>query len=95
MRALHVSYAKNNPKRRTFPELVPTPAEREATHRAALELVALIDKNLSRGICHYRDRTGRLLTTLDEVIHAVLNNDLMSLGQAEVEHVWRPKELAA
>ena len=95
MRVIHASYAKTSTKRRTFPELVPTPAEREATHCAALELVALIDKNLSRGICHYRDKTGRLLTTLDEVVHAILNNDLMSLGQAEVEHAWRPKELAA
>jgi len=97
MRPLHAAFTKNSTKRRAFPELVPTPAEREVTYRAALELVALIDQNLSRGICHYRDRAGRLLTTLDEVVHAMLNNDLMSLEQAyEQEHSWaRPKELAA
>lgn len=64
--------------RRVCPSLVRTPAmvEREARYYAALKLVAQIDDDLARGIRHYRDRAGRLLTTLDEVTRAILSDDL-------------------
>jgi hypothetical protein len=82
---------------RKYPELVvaPTPAEREATYYAALELVAHIDEALTRGTRHYRNRAGELLTTLDEVVGAILSNNLL-LPEAEAEMMWMaPQELAA
>lgn len=50
--------------------------EREATYQASLKLVAIIDHDLTRGIRHYRNKGGVLLTTLDEVVRAILANDL-------------------
>ncbi len=79
-----------------YPELVKTSkvAEQETTYNAALELVARIDEDLTRGIRHYRTEAGVLLTTLDEVIHAILDDNL--LVPAEQENVWAaPQELAA
>jgi hypothetical protein len=55
----------------------PTASDREATYQAALKLVARIDEDLTRGIRHYRSKAGLLLTTLDEVIRAILNDDLL------------------
>jgi hypothetical protein len=82
-------------KRRIFPELVPTPAEREAAYYAALELVAVIDENLRRDIFHYRNNEGKLLTSLDEVVHAIMMDDLL-LPQQKQERVWvQPQRLAA
>lgn len=52
-------------------------AEREATYQAALELLATIDADLTRGVRHYRTKAGELLTTLDEVVRAILGNDLL------------------
>lgn len=52
------------------------PEGQEAAYSAALKLVARIDAEVTQGIRHYRDRTGRLLTRLDEVIRAILANDL-------------------
>ncbi|GEM_PF-3297110 len=75
-------------------ELVPTPAEQEATYYAALELVKLIDENLKRKVRHYRNNAGELLTTLDEVICAILNDDLL-LTTEKTEAYWMPQELAA
>jgi hypothetical protein len=67
-----------------YPELVkaPTAAEREATYAAALTLVARIDDDLTRGVRHYRSKGGVLLRTLDEVVRAILDNDLMVEGSA-------------
>lgn len=48
----------------------------EAAYSAALKLVRRIDEELARGLRHYRNRAGRLLTRLDEVIRAILANDL-------------------
>lgn len=42
-----------------------------------LELVARIDEDLTRGVRHYRNKAGRLLTKLDEVVNAILNDDLL------------------
>ena len=57
---------------------------------------ARIDEDLTRGIRHYRNKAGDLLTTLDEVIHAILANDLMMPETKERELIWTtPRELAA
>ncbi|MDM8519294.1 hypothetical protein QUF64_04550 [Anaerolineales bacterium HSG6] len=87
---------KSKKKRRIYPELVPTPAERETTYYAALELVAIIDENLRRGVFHYRNRAGRLLSTLDEVINAILTDNLQLPAPKQEESVWvAPQERAA
>jgi len=84
---------------RTYPELVVSyPVdEREATYQAALKLVARIDEDLTKGIRHYRTKGGKLLTTLDEVVHAILDNDLMQQEEAkDIRQIWLPpQELAA
>jgi len=70
--------------------------EQEETYHAALKLVARIDDDLTRGIRHYRNKAGSLLTTLDEVIRAILDNDLLLEEQEDMESVWfTPQELAA
>jgi hypothetical protein len=52
-------------------------AEAEATYRAALELVRTIEHNLTYGLRHYRNKAGCLLLHLDEVIDAILRDDLL------------------
>ena len=81
---------------RTRPELVVSRAnEKDATYNAALKLVAQIDEDLTKGIRHYRTKNGQLLTTLDQVINAILaDNLLLPQAQAEAEEVWM-QELAA
>lgn len=59
---------------RTYPKRI---TDQEATYRAALELVARIDEDLTRGVRHYRTKAGLLLTTLDETIRAILDDKLM------------------
>ena len=84
---------------RVYPELVKSSkmTEQEATYYAALELVAQIDENLTRGVRHYRDKAGVLLTTLDEVIRAILDDNLLLPDEEkETELMWvTPQELAA
>jgi hypothetical protein len=50
--------------------------ESAARYTLALQLVQQIDRHLQNGTCHYRDTQGRLLTTLDEVVNAILSNTL-------------------
>lgn len=70
--------------------------EQEATYFAALELVARIDEDLTRGIRHYRTKAGVLLTTLDEVVRAILDDNLLLSEEQEAGIVWvTPQELAA
>jgi hypothetical protein len=52
------------------------PDDADARYVAALKLVEAIDYNLRNGTQHYYDTRGRLLSTLDEVIHAVLTDNL-------------------
>jgi hypothetical protein len=52
----------------------------DARYAEALKLVQAIDDNLRNGTHHYYDTQGRLLRTLDEVIHAVLS-DSLALGK--------------
>ncbi len=58
----------------------PSPSEgeggREERYEAALKLVARIDEELTRGVRHYRTKAGALLGTLDEVIRAILEDQL-------------------
>jgi len=81
---------------RTRPELVVSRAgEKEASYNAALNLVAQIDEDLTRGTRHYRTKNGELLTTLDQVVNAILaDNLLLPQVQEETEAVWM-RELAA
>lgn len=62
------------PTTRTHPKRI---TDQEATYRAALKLVTRIDKDLTRGTGHYYTKSGRLLVKLDEVIRAILRDDLM------------------
>ena len=68
--------------------------EQEATYHAALELVARIDEDLTRGVRHYRTKAGVLLTTLDEVIRAILDDNLL-MSEDQSDMIWTPQELAA
>lgn len=52
-------------------------AEQEATYYAALELVAQIDYDCVFGVRHWRNKAGVLLNTLDAVVRAILDDDLM------------------
>jgi hypothetical protein len=83
---------------RVYPELVKTTkvTEQEAAYHAALELVARIDEDLVRGIRHYRTKAGLLLTTLDEVVRAILEDNLLLTEEQENGRRWvTPQELAA
>ncbi|GAB4461999.1 MAG: hypothetical protein Kow0031_40820 [Anaerolineae bacterium] len=85
----------NKNGRRPRPELVkPIQTDQEAAYYAALELVARIDDELTRGVRHYRTTSGQLLNTLDEVIHAILTDTLELPEIQQVEPVWR-REMAA
>jgi hypothetical protein len=90
MSQLHIV---NSNGRRPRPELVKRNDE-EAAYHAALELVAQIDEDLTRGVRHYRTRSGVLLNTLDEVIHAILADNLLVPEAQQEEPIWR-QELAA
>lgn len=56
--------------------LLPVPGQKDATYKTALELVARIDENLTTDRRHYWTRAGALLTTLDQVIQAIIDNSL-------------------
>ena len=85
---------KNGRRPRPEPVKPAFNSDQDATYAAALELVARIDDELTRGIRHYRTKTGQLLTTLDEVINAILTDNLMLPEVQEAEPYWR-QELAA
>ncbi len=51
--------------------------EADACYAAALNLVEAIDRDLQRGTRHYYSASGRLLVSLDEVIEAILNDELI------------------
>jgi hypothetical protein len=66
---------------RAYPELVkpPTAADREARYTAALKLVERIEKNLScsRRCLYWRISDKAQLTTVMEVVNAILADDLL------------------
>lgn len=49
----------------------------DACYAAALSLVQAIDKDLQRGTRHYYNAAGKLLVSLDEVIQAILSDELV------------------
>lgn len=51
-------------------------SDQEQAYRAALELIARIDENLTLGTGHYRTKAGRLLTCLDEVVITIIAGNL-------------------
>ena len=61
---------------RLQPKVIEGKTEREEAYHAALKLVTRIAEDLSRGVHPFRDSTGRPLTTLDEVIRAILSGSL-------------------
>lgn len=95
----HMRIVSNNHRPKTFrPKLVKTTKinEQEDIYYAALELVARIDEELTLGIKHYRSKSGRLLTTLDEVVNAILDDTLAVAEAQQPELRWVvPQELAA
>jgi hypothetical protein len=70
------------------------PTEQDAAYRAALELVARIDEDLTRGVRHYYTKSGRLLYSLDQVIGAILSNGLL-MPEERAGVIWTPRGLAA
>jgi hypothetical protein len=50
--------------------------EQEKVYEAALKLVAQIDNDIKNGTRHYRTKSGELLFTLDEVVRAILDDNL-------------------
>lgn len=56
----------------------------EARYDAAFDLVQHIDATLSAGTQHYYTKSGQLLRTLDEVVHAILADNLVWDTQADV-----------
>lgn len=94
----HTPMHSMNGRSRVYPELVKRSAdsEQEAAYYAALELVARIDEELTRGIRHYRNKAGVLLTSLDQVVHAILHDDLQTPETQDSDIRWTtPQELAA
>lgn len=51
-------------------------AHREAVFQRALAYVEAVDADLTSGRRHYRNRAGVLLNSLDQVVQAILDNDL-------------------
>ena len=57
--------------------VVAADVQKEATYEAALDLVGEIDFNLTTGSGHYYNSMGERLATLEEVVRAILGNDLI------------------
>lgn len=58
---------------------IPRPRQKMLQQQAyypAFELAEKIETGLRLGIRHYRDRQGKLLRTLDQVIRAILDDNL-------------------
>lgn len=74
----------NNIRKNRFIDIasphLPVPGQKDATYKTALELVARIDENLTTDRRHYWTRAGELLTSLDQVVSAILDNELMELA---------------
>lgn len=63
----------------TFTALMEEADRRNPAHiayYAALELVTGIEQDLTSGRRHYRAKSGELLTTLEEVVAAIINRQL-------------------
>ena len=45
-------------------------------YRRIYRTVVRLDHDLSQGLVHYRTRQGKLIQTLDQMLRAILNDDL-------------------
>lgn len=61
-------------------------------HIAALTLVQHIDHGIITGLKHYRTKKGRFLNTLNEVIVAITEDDLMLSQLEQVGILYENKE---
>ena len=90
-----IPFGRNGRSRTGAVQEYPMGDDADARYAAALQLVQVIDHNLQKGTHHYYDTQGRLLNTLDEVVHALLT-DSLALGQPARAVEWEPvSELAA
>ena len=64
--------------------------DQQARYMAALALVQAIDENLATGRQHYRTKSGHLLRTLDEVVRAIMADNLL----IEAESISWSQDLA-
>lgn len=71
---------KSSNKSLLSPPLLPAPGQKDACYKSSLLLVEWIDASLGRERVHFRNRAGELLQTLDQVIRAIIDNDLMELA---------------
>lgn len=60
------------------------PTEQERRYRVALRLVGRIDEGVTTGNHHYWSKAGVLLVKLDQVVDAILTNELMEPEEVEV-----------
>ena len=74
-----IRFSRNGHSRRTKPA---HGDDADARYAAALNLVQAIDRDLQKGTRHYYDGRGRLLVSLDEVIQAILKDNLV-VGRRE------------
>ncbi len=82
-----IRFSRNGHSRRTKPahgDLGPQvlAGDADARYDAALNLVQAIDRDLQKGTRHYYDGRGHLLVSLDEVIQAILHDNLV-VGRRE------------
>ncbi len=66
------------------PKIVSRRSEAELAYEAALNLVAQIEEHLTYGTRHYRTKDGTLLHTLDQVVLAILTDNLW-LHEADLD----------
>jgi hypothetical protein len=52
-------------------------------YRFAYEAVRIIDRHLEANTRHYRDWNGRLLTTLEQVVRAIINKEMEARNVAQ------------
>lgn len=57
--------------------LLPVAGQKDACFKSACLLAHQIDCDLDAGRYHYRNRAGELLTTLDQIVAAILSNNLL------------------
>lgn len=50
--------------------------QNECAYYQLFEALVALEADMERGLMHFRNRAGRLLTTVDEVVQAILNDDL-------------------
>lgn len=67
----------------------------DARYEAALLLVRRIDADLQRGTRYYRDKSGRLLLTLGEVMDAILTDNLQVDAPRRVESARKVSAIVA